>query len=254
MAGPMKLPDRHESSAACSVHGTRFSGFCEECVRLNGCECDRQGRSKQDECIYDDPCPTSSIASPSLRLAYADPPYPGCAHLYPEKTEVDHVALVAKLCTYDGWALSTNENALQYVLGLCPPGVRVLAWCKTNAPPFFDDPIPGWEPVVLKPARIRRTGVRSYLSSEAPTGHRRRGDIPGHKPIAFCEWVIRCLGAERDDTLTDLFPGTGVMGETWERWRSQLTLDSPLASKGPRREVRERQLRANHPPLWNEVA
>lgn len=26
-----------------------------------------------------------------MRIGYADPPYIGCAHLYPEKREVDHV-------------------------------------------------------------------------------------------------------------------------------------------------------------------
>lgn len=30
-------------------------------------------------------------------FAYADPPYVACAHLYPEKTEVDHAALIARL-------------------------------------------------------------------------------------------------------------------------------------------------------------
>lgn len=186
-----------------------------------------------------------------MRLAYADPPYPGCAHLYPEKMEVDHVELVAKLCEYDGWALSTNENALQYVLSLCPPGVRVMAWCKSNAPPFHYNPIPSWEPVILSPARVGKPSVRSYFVSEAPTGHRRRGEIPGHKPVAFCEWVIRCLGAEREDCLDDLFPGTGVMGETWTRWCSQLELPSQV-THGPRREVRERLLRESHPSLLVE--
>jgi hypothetical protein len=36
-----------------------------------------------------------------LKLAYADPPYIGCAHLYKDHAdyggEVDHVALVARL-------------------------------------------------------------------------------------------------------------------------------------------------------------
>jgi hypothetical protein len=28
-----------------------------------------------------------------MRLAYADPPYPGKAHLYPENSEVDHTVM-----------------------------------------------------------------------------------------------------------------------------------------------------------------
>jgi hypothetical protein len=187
--------------------------------------------------------------SESARLAYADPPYPGCAHLYPEKTEVDHADLIARLMAdYDGWALSTNENALRALLPLAPDGVRILAWCKTNAPPFYQNPFPSWEPVLLWPARQDTARVRSYFASLAPTGHMRAGDIPGHKPEGFCEWVIRCLGARHGDTMEDLYPGTGVMGRTWERWRCQTTI--PLETRAPRREVTERLLAAAHPALF----
>ena len=45
----------------------------------------------------------------ALRLAYADPPYPGNARLYqghPDYAgEVDHAALIRRLGPYDGWAL-----------------------------------------------------------------------------------------------------------------------------------------------------
>ena len=161
-----------------------------------------------------------------MRLAYADPPYPGCAHLYPEKTEVDHEALVARLCEYDGWALSTNENALQYVLGLCPPRVRVLAWCKSNAPPFFQHPFPSWEPVVCVPVRATPAEIRvaSHIVTHKPGGFidETPAAFPGVKPAAFCEWVIRCLGAAPADTLDDLFPGTGSMQRAWETFTRQL--------------------------------
>jgi len=48
----------------------------------------------------------------AMRLAYADPPYPGLAHYYPEKREADHPQLVSRLAAYDGWALSTSHKAL----------------------------------------------------------------------------------------------------------------------------------------------
>jgi hypothetical protein len=66
-----------------------------------------------------------------VKLAYADPPYPGMAGLYTENTEVDHVELIARLSEYDGWALSTDERSLAYVLPLCPPKTRVLG-CRVN--------------------------------------------------------------------------------------------------------------------------
>lgn len=159
-----------------------------------------------------------------MRLAYADPPYPGCAHLYPEKTEVDHVALIAKLSEYDGWALSTNEPALQYVLSICPSNVRVLAWCKTDAAPFFQHPYPSWEPVICVPARGKSAPqkVAAHLATSKLSGSLvEERPFPGVKPPAFCEWVIRCMGAEPTDALDDLFPGTGSMTRAWERFQLQ---------------------------------
>lgn len=49
-----------------------------------------------------------SLAARPLRIAYADPPYIGCAHLYKDHPdydgEVDHVALIDRLQSeYDGW-------------------------------------------------------------------------------------------------------------------------------------------------------
>lgn len=63
-----------------------------------------------------------------LRLAYADPPYPGLSRRYYEDHpdyagEVDLVALVSHLQQFDGWALSTSARALPDVLGV----VRTVA-------------------------------------------------------------------------------------------------------------------------------
>lgn len=185
----------------------------------------------------------------TLRLAYADPPYPGKAHLYPEQTEVDHAALIERLCEYDGWALSTDEKALRYVLSLCPADVRVLAWCKSDAMPYPPNPWASWEPVLLRPARSEGASVRSYFVGAAPPrGFAAKGPtLVGAKTEAFCEWVIRCLGAEKHDTLTDVFPGTGVMGRTWDRWQRQteINVGSGQQSFGGRFNM----LRRSHPQL-----
>jgi hypothetical protein len=50
-----------------------------------------------------------------VRIAYADPPYPGCAKLYRDHPdyggEVDHRALVARLQDeFDGWVLHTHTH------------------------------------------------------------------------------------------------------------------------------------------------
>ena len=87
-----------------------------------------------------------------LRLAYADPPYPGKAWLYrghPDYAgEVDHAALIGRLAGYDGWALCTSAEALPGVLALCPPGVRVAAWHRGERPTASRWPLHAWEPVI----------------------------------------------------------------------------------------------------------
>lgn len=169
-----------------------------------------------------------------MRLAYADPPYPGMAEHYPEKTEVDHIELIARLSEYDGWALSTDERSLAYVLPLCPPATRVLAWCRSNSPFFNPNPAASWEPVLCQPARFRPITVRSYMVCGAATGPAQRNGLTGQKPRGFCEWVIRCMGAKPDDTLDDIFPGTGSMTDAWVRFQTQPPLFEPSSAPSGR--------------------
>ncbi len=184
----------------------------------------------------------------SLRLAYADPPYPGMAYLYQEKTEVDHVELLAQLGEYDGWALSTDERSLAFVLSLCPPKTRVCAWAKLSCPPLRPNPYAAWEPVLVKPARIEPVLTGSAFRSAITTDKTRRGVLVGSKPREFCEWVFRCIGATADDTLDDLFPGTGAVGEAWESYRNQTRL--PMANtRGQGDRVGRNMLRRFADPL-----
>lgn len=187
-----------------------------------------------------------------LRLAYADPPYPGKAHLYRDHSdyagEVDHAELVARLKRdYDGWALSTDERNLRFVLSLCPEDVRVLAWCRRNSTPFHPYPYAAWEPVICRPARsVGVTPVRNYIEANAPVARWQKTPIPGQKPAEFCEWVIRCLGAEPGDTLDDLFPGSGVMAQTFDLFQRQPPLFRHRENK-----ARAASQRTN---LWRSVS
>src|SRR5438105_1916708 len=72
--------------------------------------------------------PRAHAGGCAVRLAYADPPYIGVAHRYPEKREVDHAALLSDLATYDGWALSASSPSLREILPMCPEGTRAGAW------------------------------------------------------------------------------------------------------------------------------
>ena len=170
-----------------------------------------------------------------MRCAYADPPYPGCAALYPEKTEVDHAELIRRLSEEypDGWALSTGARHLQYVLSLCPEDVRVGSWVKPWA--VFHPHVGvayAWEPVIFRGGRRRsrrQDTVRDWVAASCTLG---RG-VVGAKPDAFCYWVFEVLNLEPEDELVDLYPGSGAVSRAWERWRRRLPLlDQAPAEQG----------------------
>ena len=192
-----------------------------------------------------------------MRFAYADPPYPAQAFQYRGDRdyagEVDHPALIARLCDEypDGWALSTNAISVQYVLGLCPTDVRVAAWHVTSQPP--PGAAPGWqwvwEPVIVHGGRLRP--VRNVLECGAAGSVR---TFIGAKPPAFTRWMLALLGAEPDDTIDDLFPGSGAVGHAIESWRRQPELYAwrdKSASRNPKRIARDLRL-SGQPDLLAE--
>ena len=156
-----------------------------------------------------------------MKFAYADPPYPGCAHLFPEQREVNHRDLVTRLMSdnLDGWALSTSSVALRDMLVLCPPGVRVAAWVK----PFASfkpgvNPAYAWEPVIWIGGRARsrkEPTVRDWVSANVTL----KKGLTGAKPDEFCFWVFQLLGMRPGDELEDLFPGTGRVMRAWEKYQ-----------------------------------
>lgn len=170
-----------------------------------------------------------------MRIAYADPPYPGCAHLYRDHPdyagEVDHVRLLRDLTEYDGWCLHTSSVAIGEVLsiGWLRPhllhDVRVMAWVKPFA--AFKKNVSvayAWEPVLVKAARkpVVKPGM-TYRDWIAEPITLKRG-LTGAKPEAVCRWLFEVMGCEPDDELHDLFPGTGAVGRAWEAWSAQATI------------------------------
>lgn len=161
----------------------------------------------------------------TLRLAYADPPYLGMGQrLYSDPTYDDigaHRGLVEHLGGFDGWAMSLSSTTLSQILPLCPAGVRVMAWVKPmcSFKPGVN-PAYSWEPVIVKVGRNPPRGgltIRDYLSCPAAFG---RG-LRGAKPDAFAHWIFAVLGAQPSDSFTDLFPGTGGVGRSWDAFRRQ---------------------------------
>ncbi len=173
-----------------------------------------------------------------LRLAYADPPYPGTSSKYyrDEPTyagEVDHQALLLELATFDGWALSTSARALRDVLPLCPPEARVCAWGK---PIGVSSKTRGahctWEPLIVVVGRRRRPGLRDWLEAQPARGG---GELMGRKPIAFVRWMLGLVGWAPGDELADLFPGTGIVG------RVVRELEASAAAAGDVAEISRRR-------------
>ena len=155
-----------------------------------------------------------------IKVAYADPPYIGCAHLFPEKQEVDHFELVQHLCRdYDCWALSASSSSLKQVLSYCPDDVRIAAWVK----PFASfkpnvNPAYAWEPVIFWHPRARTRSdktIRDWVSVNITI----KKGLCGAKPCKFCYWLFDLLGLELEDSLDDLFPGTGIVTQCWEAWK-----------------------------------
>lgn len=167
---------------------------------------------------------TLVLDSGPVRLAYADPPYPGMGHFYEGGREVNHRLLVAYLCDeYDGWALSTASTTLQNVLADCPPDVRVGAWTKPFAV-YKPGVNPGycWEPVIFRGGRKRtreeRT-VRDWCAVNITMGR----EFVGAKPHEFCWWVFDLLGVTADDEFTDVFPGSGAVSRALDGYLGRIT-------------------------------
>lgn len=156
-----------------------------------------------------------------MRFAYADPPYPGMARrCYGREAsyagEVDHAALVAELELGfpDGWALSTSERALRDILPLCPrAGTHLCPWVKPNGVSRKTRGLHNaWEALLIVRGRQQPPGVRDWLRAKPAI---RGGTLVGRKPLAFCAFLFDCLGMCPGDQLVDLFPGTGIVGQSW---------------------------------------
>jgi hypothetical protein len=168
-------------------------------------------------------------AGAARRFAYADPPYPGKAALYyaehPDYAgEVDHAALLARLATFDGWALSTSAAALPAVLAQAVAQdlpVCVASWTRGPRPHATARaryPVNAWEPVVYVPAPSRTPGEGRVdaLVHGVAVMRTLPSRVVGTKPAAVCRWIFDLMGARPGDSFTDLFPGSGIVATTWD--------------------------------------
>ena len=179
-----------------------------------------------------------------MRFAYADPPYLGCCRLYGHYHEAPygcwddpetHRQLIDWLTDEfpDGWAKSGISTTLRDILPLCPPDVRIGAWCKTFAA-FKKGVRPAyhWEPIIFWRGRNPSSGFAHPPPPKdgmqtTPKDYCEVNDdeligilspitmkkgLTGAKPVKVCGWVLDLLNVQAGDEVVDVFPGTGVMG------------------------------------------
>lgn len=170
-----------------------------------------------------------------MKFAYADPPYLGCSSFYkklhPEAMIWDdpetHRAFIDRLYDEypDGWALSLHVPSLHTMLGFLRPGHRICAWVKPFAS-FKPNVMRAWtwEPVILVGGRPIPKKTKTWRDHIACNIALKKG-LVGAKPRAVCDWILDGLNFQPGDTLDDLFPGTGIMGEAVAARASVLTPD-----------------------------
>jgi hypothetical protein len=196
-----------------------------------------------------------------MRLAYADPPYMGLSERYygDQPTfdgEVDHVELLSRLETYDGWALSCSSASIPELLvvvedlrlqvglermarlkaGLVSQAtaalwagdnpssaVRLAIWLRRRPPHPTSRLMTAYEGLIFRPARTvlprsaeRFTDVLADVDSRPRPTHPR--STIGMKPPRFSSWLFGLLGALPGDSFDDLYPGSGLVGRAWEEW------------------------------------
>jgi len=165
-----------------------------------------------------------------MRFAYADPPYYGYAvkfygDLHPEAAVYDtldgHKALIDRLAEFDGWALSMTSGNLKDILPLCPRDARVTAWVKPFASYKKGVGVAyAWEPVVVHGGR-RRTLEQQTVRDWFAEGITLKRGFVGAKPARVIHWILEMLGAQPEDEVIDMFPGSGAVTEALTRWRAQ---------------------------------
>lgn len=165
-----------------------------------------------------------------MKFAYADPPYLGCCNYYGHNhgdgwrpfdrkcwnDVATHAALINFLVDNypDGWALSMGSDDIAPIAPLLPSDIHWGAWVKPFAS-FKPGINPGycWEPVAFYRGRKLGRDVDTVKDFIVESITLKKG-LAGAKPFKVCLWILQMLGFDQfTDTVDDLFPGSGVMGQ-----------------------------------------
>ena len=162
-------------------------------------------------------------------IGYADPPYPGQSKKHyadhPDYGgEVDHEALIDSLYNdYDGFVLHTNSVSIPRIAPHIRSTTRWMAWVKPFAAFKRNVPVAyAWEPVLVEAVRKpvvshRIKPLRDWFAESITL---KRG-LTGAKPAPVCKWLFECVGAQPDDAIKAIFPGSGAVTLAWREWQQQ---------------------------------
>ena len=148
------------------------------------------------------------------------------ASQHPDAADYDdpavHLALLSGLLReYDGFVLATTTPGLRLYLPHTPADVRTGTWVKPAAGNHRQVRVSyAHEHVLFRTPR--RGGIAHNRRADvliAQTVVRNRGTV-GAKPPAWTRWVLDLLGYRPGvDTVTDLFPGSGLVQEAIDGYR-----------------------------------
>ena len=170
-----------------------------------------------------------------MLLGYADPPYPGQAHLYKEHKdyagEVNHIELIKKLINdYDGFILHTSTPALHKILTIiddmgAAKTIRICSWCKSFAAFKANVSVAyTWEPVIIKALRKPTVNHREIMRDHIVEPITMKKGLTGAKPPRVVRWAIELAGMTKSDNLDDMYPGTGIVKATWKHWSGETNI------------------------------
>lgn len=170
-----------------------------------------------------------------MKFAYADPPYLGSAKRYkgthPEYRIWDDPATHQQLIQFleqtypDGWLLSAGSNNLTTLLPMFSTAPRVCAWVKSFASLQGQRESSLYVGACIFSGGRKRTRQQPTVKDHIIEPITLKKGLVGAKPIRVCKWLIDLMGATREDTFDDLFPGTGIFTTVWQYY---LTHDASL--------------------------
>lgn len=172
-----------------------------------------------------------------MKLAIADPPYlgranrwygDGCgdgggagrADSHPEAKIWDdpqtHIDLVARLeREYSGWAIAMTVHSLSTYLKVIETdsrnGIRVMTWVKPIAIPSGSRIATSWEPVIVRVPKERRGHNSGPRMRDSIIANPPQDGFVGGKPEVWTHWVLSAMGFRPEDTVDDLFGGSGAV-------------------------------------------